>query len=176
MSDLIRPILLFGGTVLLSVLLLLFVRREVGSVEVLEATVVVFSLCKTIFFVYEMFRHIARTANHEIGQQRIFAMIGIYALLFVVSFAFDHWALLEVDPLAIAGVALGGDFNHRMSDMLYYSISTFTTAGFGDLFPVSRTARLLASAELMLSFFLTVLVISNFASLRDHFKTRKERM
>lgn len=173
MRDLLRPILLFGSIVLLSVLLLLFVRHEVGSIEVLEFTVVTFSLSKTVFFVFEMFRHIARTSDREIGLQRIFAMIGIYAMLFVVSFAFDHWALLEVDPNAIEGVALGGDFFHRMADMLYYSISTFTTAGFGDLFPVSRTARLLASSELMLSFFLTVLVIANFSNLRDHYKVRK---
>lgn len=172
MTDLLRPILLFSGIVLLSLLLLLFVQQESGSIELEETMVVVFSLLKTVFFVFEMFRHIARTADHDISQQRIFAMIGIYALLFVVSFGFDHWALLEVDPTAIAGVALGGDFIARLSDMLYYSISTFTTAGFGDLYPVTRTARLLASAELMLSFFLTVLVIANFAGLREHFKAR----
>jgi len=173
MSDLVRPIVLFGGIILLSLLLLLFVRHEVGSVEVWEAMVVVFSLCKTVFFLFEMFRNIARTAHHEIGPQRIFAMVGIYALLFVVSFAFDHWALLEVDPTTIAGVALGGDFIHRMTDTLNYSISTFTTAGSGDLFSVTGTARLLASSELMISFFLTVLVIANFANLRDDFRTRK---
>lgn len=173
MRDLFRPILLFGSIVLLSLLLLLFVRHEVGSIDILEVLVVVFSLSKAVFFVFEMFRHIARTSDHDIGQKHIFGMVGIYALLFVVSFAFDHWALLEVDPQSISGVALGGDFMRRMADMLYYSISTFTTAGFGDLFPVSRTARLLASAELMLSFFLTVLVIANFSNLREHYKGRK---
>ncbi|MBL0128834.1 MAG: hypothetical protein IPP83_15565 [Flavobacteriales bacterium] len=172
MSDLLRPTILFGGIVLLSTFLLLFVRHEIGSVGVEETMVVVFSLSKTIFFVIEMFRHIARTAHQVISQQRIFAMIGLYAMLFVVSFAFDHWALLEVDPTAIAGVAVQGGAAYRLSEMLYYSVSTFTTAGFGDLFPVSTTARLLAATELMLAFFLTILVIANFSNLRDHFKNR----
>jgi hypothetical protein len=34
---------------------------------------------------------------------------------------------------------------------------------------------LLASAELMLSFFLTVLVIANFSNLREHFKARNPK-
>lgn len=172
MSDMIRPFIVLLGTLLTSILFLLFVRREGATLDTEEVFVVVFSLGKTIFFVAEMFRHIARTAHHEISQQKIFGMIGLYAFLFVVSFAFDAWILFEVDPLSIAGITHSEGAVHRLADMLYYSVSTFTTAGFGDLLPVSRTARLLASAELMLSFFLTVLVIANFSNLREHFKAK----
>lgn len=175
MSDMIRPFIVLVCTLLTSILFLLFVRSEGASLDTEEMFVVIFSLGKTLLFVAEMFRHISRTAHHEISQQKIFAMVGLYAFLFVVSFAFDAWILLEVDAAAIAGVPVSEGAINRMADMLYYSISTFTTAGFGDLVPVSRTARLLASAELMLSFFLTVLVIANFSSLREHFKALKPK-
>jgi hypothetical protein len=52
-------------------------------------------------------------------------------------------------------------------------IVAIATAGFGDLVPVSRSALFLASEELTLSFFLTVIVIANFTDLRSHFRSKR---
>ncbi|MBK8340100.1 MAG: hypothetical protein IPK99_08970 [Flavobacteriales bacterium] len=137
MSSLIRPLLFFAAILLAGLLLLLYVQREVHDVFLDELLVLAIAGGKTLFGVFEMFRRIARTAHQDLGPQRTFAMVGLYALLFVVSFAMDYLALLEVDPAAISGVAVQSHLFRRLLDMLYFSVSTFTTAGFGDILPLS---------------------------------------
>lgn len=172
MAKLVRPLVIFMVILLTGFMVLLFVQREVRDVYFDELIIMVFACGKTVFGMFEMFRRIARTSDHDLDQQHLFAMISLYALLFVASFALDNLALLEVDPTALSGVGLAGSLWHRAVDMVYYSMSTFTTAGFGDILPVSTSVRVLAMGELMLAFFLTVLVIANFSSLREHFRKR----
>jgi hypothetical protein len=172
MTTLVRPLVLFVSILLSGFVLLLFVQREVRDVFWDQSIVMLFACGKTVFGVIEMFRRIARTSDHDLDQRHLFAMIGLYTALFVASFALDNLALLEVDPRALSGIGLEAPLCHRAIDMVYYSLSTFTTAGFGDILPVSTSARVLAMGELMLAFFLTVLVIANFSTLREQFRKR----
>ena len=48
----------------------------------------------------------------------------------------------------------GGDFNVNVlsrTDSLYFTVTVFTTVGFGDITPVSESARLIATAQMLLN-------------------------
>lgn len=173
MRELLRPFILFTFIIVAGLLLLAYVHREVRSVLADEAMVLAFALTKSVYFIWEMFQRIARTASQEMTHRQMFAMVGFYAIIFVASFAFDHLALLQVDPNALKHATTAGPYWKQVADVLYFSVSTFTTAGFGDILPMSLAARALSVAELMISFFLTVLVIANFAGLREHYRNRR---
>ena len=95
--------------------------------------------------------------GNEISSNRIVGAVCIY-LLFGVMWSIGY-ALLELsEPGSFRGLselALSG-WN---SDWVYYSFVTLTTLGYGDITPISRTARVLTYSEAIVGqFYLAVLV------------------
>lgn len=93
----------------------------------------------------------------EINANRLTGAICVYLLLGV------FWALAySVLELAAPGSFAGFDaWDHRGwdSEWLYFSFVTMTTLGYGDLLPISATARALAYAEAVVGqFYIAVLV------------------
>lgn len=75
------------------------------------------------------------------------ALQGIQALallipLFLLVFAYTYYAMERVKP---------GSFNAPLSrtDALYFAVTVFATVGFGDLVPVSTTARVLVTVQMI---------------------------
>jgi hypothetical protein len=62
--------------------------------------------------------------------------------LFVVVFASSHFLLDENAP---------GSYSEGLSrlDALYFSVTVFATVGFGDIVPVSSTARALTTVQMV---------------------------
>jgi voltage-gated potassium channel Kch len=54
-----------------------------------------------------------------------------------------------------------------MADFFYFSVLTFTTTGFGDIIPITKTAKALVTMEVMVAFITTIIVISNFVHIKD---------
>jgi len=72
------------------------------------------------------------------------------------------YALLShLAPGAIASAA-GGSNALTAHDLMYFSISTLTTVGYGDLVPVHPAARVLASLEAIIGVLFPVVYISRF--------------
>jgi len=67
--------------------------------------------------------------------------------LFIVLFAALHFVIAQVNP---AG------YTQPMTrlDALYFTVTTFATVGYGDLSPVSQTARLAALVQMVCGLFL----------------------
>ena len=63
--------------------------------------------------------------------------------LFLIVFASSHYVIDNVDP---------GSYTQPMTrlDALYYTVTTFATVGYGDIAPVSETARLAATLQMLL--------------------------
>lgn len=92
-----------------------------------------------------LFRFIARART--VNAEALCAGIASYLLL-ALCFAVGYMIASRADPGAFSlppshppGATLSG------ADALYFSVTTITTAGFGDLAPVSPAARGLAVAE-----------------------------
>ena len=67
--------------------------------------------------------------------------------LFIVLFAALHYVIAQVSP---------SSYTQPMTrlDALYFTVTTFATVGYGDLSPVSQTARLAALVQMVCGLFL----------------------
>ncbi|WP_256794779.1 potassium channel family protein [Terrabacter sp. Ter38] len=63
--------------------------------------------------------------------------------LFLIVFASSHYVIDNIDP---------DSYTQPMTrlDALYYTVTTFATVGYGDISPVSQTARLVATLQMLL--------------------------
>lgn len=73
---------------------------------------------------------------------RAIAGLGVAVPLFVLIFASSYLTVAASDPAA---------FSEGLShtDALYFSLTIFSTVGFGDITPVSQGARIVASVQMV---------------------------
>jgi len=91
----------------------------------------------------------------KVSGEKIFGALSVYLLLGVI------WAFLYlvVDFLVPGSFRYGQDGALTEVEILYYSFVTLTTLGYGDIVPISPSARALATLEAVTGqLFLTVLV------------------
>ena len=74
---------------------------------------------------------------------RAIQSLATTAALFLVLFASTYFVLSRGDPERFTEPL-------SRSDALYFTITIFATVGFGDISPVSETARLLAALQMLL--------------------------
>ena len=90
------------------------------------------------------------TSEHPV--QRAIEALALSIPLFVVVFASIYLVFAHEDPGAFSQ-----GLNHTGS--LYFTITVLSTTGFGDITPVSDTARLIVSAQMVIDLILIGLVI-----------------
>lgn len=78
-------------------------------------------------------------------------------LSFVATFAWIYATLAARSPAS---------FNKPLTriDAAYFALTTFTTTGFGDILPVSQSARLVVSVQMCLGVFIVIVGIGRAAS------------
>ena len=97
--------------------------------------------------------HVLR--DEKVSREKIFAALSVYLLLGVL------WAFLFffVDFLVPGSFRHGQEQVLTGAEMVYYSFVTLTTLGYGDIVPISPSARGLATLEALTGqLYLTVLV------------------
>ncbi|MEZ4215297.1 MAG: potassium channel family protein [Myxococcota bacterium] len=98
--------------------------------------------------------------EEEVSTDTLLGGVCVYILI-GLAFAFTYGALLEWDPTALSFPPHAGEWTSevRVAETLYFSFVTLTTLGYGDIVPVSETARMLAAGEAVSGqVYLTVLV------------------
>ena len=90
----------------------------------------------------------------RVSREKIFGALSVYLLLGVV------WGLLYMmEDFLVPGSFRYGQGVRTGAEMVYYSFVTLTTLGYGDIVPVSPSARALATLEALTGqLYLTVLV------------------
>jgi hypothetical protein len=81
--------------------------------------------------------------SRSITREHLFTAVNIYLLL-GVQWSAIYCAMDAFDP---GSIQLGGQPAHRQSELLYFSLITLSTIGYGDAIPVSGEARMLAALE-----------------------------
>ena len=116
-------------------------------------------LSGTLFFGFiavallvHVFGHEEVTGDTIAGAVCVFLLIGIiWNLAYQVIYFFDHSAFNNIAARSFSAEAT--------VDLVYYSFSTLTTLGYGDITPVSGPARMFAVTEAIVGqIYLTVLV------------------
>ena len=91
-----------------------------------------------------MFIYLGRKG--EIESERLYVSVSLY-LLIALGWASVYTFINVIEPGSFAdtGVPLTGKLNQ--SRILYFSLTTITTLGFGDIVAIKPAARMLSSLE-----------------------------
>jgi hypothetical protein len=98
--------------------------------------------------------YVLKHRNFRLVSPVIVALLLLYQVINAEGlFAETYYALSARTPNA---------FNAPLSgvDAVYFTISTATSTGMGDLHPITSTARLLVSGQMVTSLYLTVVAIT----------------
>lgn len=96
----------------------------------------------------------------------IFSTVAAY-LLIALLFAQVYLLLLEWNPAAFHLPAPAAERSPSLlqGDMVYYSVITMATVGYGDMLPVSSTARTLAVLEAVVGQFYVAVIVAVFVGM-----------
>jgi hypothetical protein len=128
-----------------------FARQDDMLLIISDLTLFVFLLLST----FNTLRHVA--IGNDINLNRIVGAICVYLLLGVM------WSI----AYAVLEILQPGSFNGLTElaspvwnpDWIYFSFVTITTLGYGDILPMTQTARSLSFAEAIVGqFYIAVLV------------------
>lgn len=116
-------------------------------------------LCEIIFLcfialslLFHVFGHEQVTGDTIAGAICVFLLMGIiWMVVYQGIYFFDHSAFNNIAAESFSPAAT--------IDLVYYSFATLTTLGYGDITPVSRSARMFAVTQAIVGqIYLTVLV------------------
>lgn len=113
-----------------------------------------------LFFFYAaalMAIHIFSTSE-KVNVNMIYGAVSVYMLI-GLAFAFVFAGMAGLSPESFSGLDQGPGARNLFMQTIYFSFVTLSTAGYGDILPVSDLARPLAYAEAIAGqLYLTVLV------------------
>jgi Ion channel len=115
----------------------------------------VFSLLSTLSFVL---------SSGVIGPDHIYGAICAYVLI-AMCFATIYTIQVLAIPSAFNGVQTLGPNARTFEEMLYFSFTTLSTVGYGDITPVHRSARAVCSVEMLTGTFYVAILIARLAGL-----------
>jgi len=81
--------------------------------------------------------------SRTVAQAQLYTAVNIYLLLGLL------WATLylAIDAFSPGSIKVGGNPGDRQTELLYLSLVTLSTIGYGDIVPLSGEARILAALE-----------------------------
>jgi hypothetical protein len=81
--------------------------------------------------------------SRSVAQAQLYTAVNIYLLLSLV------WAALylAIDAFSPGSIQVGSHPADRQTELLYFSLVTLSTIGYGDIVPLSGEARILAALE-----------------------------
>lgn len=122
-----------------------------------------------VFFIYEQ---IAESSFQRITTTQAIDKIIVAAVSGVVMFAFAYTELYRLDPQGFQVSRIEANWPGQWVAFMYFSVSTFSTAGFGDIYPVTTVGRLMVCTEIAFATTIVVYVFSFFSRLQEAFKNR----
>ena len=162
----------YGLVIAIGILISVLDYYELSDNVFNEGLLFLVGITKSAFFIYFVFARIKESVHKEFYFDEFISFIGVSIFLIIISFAIDFYCLYRVDSSAFFGIQSKSIVADCIT-FFYFSISAFTTAGFGDIHPQSSVAQIFVSMELMIAFFFTILVITNVLELRESFTRKK---
>lgn len=96
----------------------------------------------------------------EVGFRTILGAISVYTVLGIL-FTFSYGAIDRIQ----AGAFFEGAADPRGSDFLFFSYTTLTTTGYGNLVPGGQPGRLISGLEMMIGQIFLVTLVAGLVSL-----------
>lgn len=96
--------------------------------------------------------------EHEVGFRTILGAISVYVLLGIL-FTYVYLAIEKIQPGDFFGQPV------KSGDFVFFSITTLTTTGYGDLVPVAQPGKMLSGLEMLTGQIFVVTLIAGLVSL-----------
>ena len=148
---------------------------ELANPLVNEILLLLVCVGKSAYFIWFALFYIRETANREFYFHDLVPFVGLTVLLIILSFGLDYYCLYQINPGAFTGDLELDNLLAAGLTFLYFSVTTFTTAGLGDIIPHALSARLFVMMELFIAFFFTILVIANIGQIRESFAQKAKK-
>ncbi len=153
------PIFAILGTGVLYVILMSFIDHQTFP---FPKIILVLALTKTILISYTTLKQLSKMIKVCHSLERLLWVFGLIIAISVVSFATDYTCLYQYDTSSFKGMATTSDtYIYDLYQFLYFSVVTFSTAGFGDIAAISGVARFIVMLEIFVSFFIVVFAFAN---------------
>lgn len=124
--------------------------------------IVILALLKTIMISATTLKQLSKMIEFCHSLKRLLWVFGLLILISLFSFATDYTCLYQFDHSTFVGISTdSGSYIYYLYQFFYFSIVTFSNVGFGDISPVSESARFVVMLEIFLSFFIIVFVLAN---------------
>lgn len=156
-----RPVIaasVLAAITFVSLWLFYFVQHEILNVIGVSSGLLFFAFTAVVIIVH-IFHETAVTIDELAAAISAYLLIGLAgAFLFrLVEIAYP--GSYEIYTQVTAPSTLQGGIMKNFTDYIYFSFTTLTTLGYGDIVPVSRAARVFSYLEAVLGqIYLTVLV------------------
>ncbi len=98
--------------------------------------------------------------SHTVSSRTILGAISVYTSLGILF----TWAYGLIDRIEGGGF-FGADVATKGSDFLFFSYTTLTTTGYGDLVPVGQVGRMVSGLEMMLGQIFLVTLVAGLVTL-----------
>jgi len=116
-----------------------------------------------LWLAYLALQHVFRAG--AITSARLQGAIAVYLLL-AVAFGEAYWLILQLRPEAFQFPHPATTHGMMRSGLFYFSLTTLTTVGYGDILPVSPAARSLATMEGLIGQLYPAVLIGRLVSLQ----------
>ena len=105
-------------------------------------------------------------SSKKVKSETIFAAVCGYLLIGII-WSFLYLIFWEIDPQSFH-LPVPRDYEYKPWNLsIYFSFSTLTTLGYGDIFPINRWVMFLANMEAILGSFYMAIVVAKLVSLYD---------
>ena len=146
-----------------------FKRNESGTAALV--IIIFFTLAFYFMFFLIAFESIAEASATK--RSNISAVMRICESIIVtlIFFSILYLYIYKVDPSSFKG-NVGDTYFSQFISFLYFSTITFSTIGYGDIYPVTILSRGAVIMEVIYQFVVIILVISQFTIFQNQFKEK----
>lgn len=170
----VRATLLFVSLILSGLLLFAFDFYEVNSPQVNTGLLLLLLLAKVSYFIMATLRWIRQTVRSPYHRAYLPGFLVLHVLLIILSFGIDYYCLYQINPASFYLPFGRQDSWGQLLTLLYFSLGKFTTAGGGEVHPANAVAQCCVMAEMVISYFTTVLIIANVSYLQALFSRKPD--
>lgn len=153
------PILTILGVGILYVILMSVIDHKSFPFPII---ILVLALVKTLMISHNILKQLSRMIKICHSLERLLLVFGVLIGISLLSFATDYTCLYQFNQATFSGIPTYSDtYIYNLYHFFYFSMTTFSTVGYGDIVPVSEVARLVVMLEIFLSFFIIVFALAN---------------
>lgn len=135
--------------------------------------VIVFSLSKTIWFVFENSQQLIRATAQNLPYHRFLAIMVTNMSQIALSYAIDFYCLYRANSASFSGIDPALGHYELMFEFGYFSILNFSFFGYGDITPATIPAKITVLTEIVLAFLTVIFILSDFISLKESLQKKK---